>query len=89
MASEGNSSLTPEIESDISDLLFLSNGYLVSCYIHIACSLNLAGIIGETGQPLSLNAIAEKIPGEVNLGYLKRYVHNNNNVKNNDCVIIR
>ena len=71
MATEDTVNIS-EMESDISTLSILFNGHLVTYCIQIACKLNLASIIGEAGEPLSLNEIAEKIPGEVNLSYLKR-----------------
>ena len=72
MASENTSILTSDIESDISTLFLMGNGYLVTYNIYIACKLNLANIIGEAGQPFNLNEIAKKITGPVNMEYLKR-----------------
>ena len=63
-----------DIESAVSTLNFLFHGHLVTYCIHIACKLNISGVIAEAGRPLSLQELEEKIHGEVNLTYLKRLV---------------
>ena len=64
-----------DTESAVSTLNFLFNGHLVTYCINIACKLNIAGVIAEAGKALSLQELEEKIHGEVNSTYLKRFVN--------------
>ena len=75
-------SKSTDVESAVSTLNFLFHGHLVTYCIHIACKLNIAGVIAEAGRALSLQELEEKIHGEVNLSYLKRFVNSlNSNVE--------
>ncbi|KAI6655549.1 (RS)-norcoclaurine 6-O-methyltransferase-like [Oopsacas minuta] len=73
MAQESSSNPT-DIEASVSSLNFLFNGHLLTYCIGIACKLNVAGIIAEADKSLSLQELAEKIPGEINFSYFKRII---------------